>query len=271
MNELVQALNSADARNVLLILLLSMPRLFMMISFSPMFGPNVSALIRIPLAVAFLLPVAPCVINQALRFGTVDFEIFLLFGLIIKECILGYLLGFCSGFFFYAAASAGIIVDNQRGATQAMGSDLLIEDQNSPFGAVLMLSLVTLFYSTGVVASFIILVLESYVNWPVDAIAPGLFGKDLTVFLASGVNMIMCVAVVLCAPFMMVALMTDISLGLINRFAPQLNVFILSMPIKSGLCATLILFFIQPYMEIGTTYLGRMMNYLNALVKTVSQ
>jgi type III secretion protein T len=33
------------------------------------------------------------------------------------------------------------------------------------------------------------------------------------------------------------------ALGLVNRFAPQLNVFILSLPIKSALAALLLIFY----------------------------
>ena len=41
----------------------------------------------------------------------------------------------------------------------------------------------------------------------------------------------------------MACLLTDVSLGLINRFASQLNVYVLAMPIKSGVAAFLMLFY----------------------------
>ena len=43
---------------------------------------------------------------------------------------------------------------------------------------------------------------------------------------------------------------SELGLGLINRFSPQLNVFFLSMPIKSGIAS----FFLILYLVILLTY-----------------
>ena len=42
---------------------------------------------------------------------------------------------------------------------------------------------------------------------------------------------------------MLACLFTDLSLGLINRFASQLNVYVLAMPIKSALSSFLLIFY----------------------------
>ena len=47
-------------------------------------------------------------------------------------------------------------------------------------------------------------------------------------------------------------LLTDISLGLINRFASQLNVYVLAMPIKSGVAAFLMLFYFMMLLSNAT-------------------
>ena len=47
----------------------------------------------------------------------------------------------------------------------------------------------------------------------------------------------------LSGPIVVACLLTDVSLGLINRFASQLNVYVLAMPIKSGVAAFLMLFY----------------------------
>lgn len=48
----------------------------------------------------------------------------------------------------------------------------------------------------------------------------------------------------LAAPVAAACLLVDISLGLINRFSPQLNAYVLAMPIKSGLAAILLCFYL---------------------------
>lgn len=44
-------------------------------------------------------------------------------------------------------------------------------------------------------------------------------------------------------PIAAACLLTDVALGLINRFASQLNVYVLAMPIKCGIAAFLLCFY----------------------------
>ena len=41
----------------------------------------------------------------------------------------------------------------------------------------------------------------------------------------------------------------EFGLGLMNRFSPQLNVFFLAMPVKSGIASVLIIFYLVFLME----------------------
>jgi type III secretion protein T len=60
-------------------------------------------------------------------------------------------------------------------------------------------------------------------------------------------------AVVCGAPVIIAMLMAEFALALITRFAPQLNVFFLAMPIKSGIA-----------MLILVVYLGTLMRFFSA-------
>ena len=245
-------------------ILLAVSRIAALISVAPFFGPGINSAVKIPLLFTFFLPALPLIWSHGERLNPDEFNNFYMIMLYaLKEGMIGFLIGYISGFVFYAAMSAGMIIDNQRGASQAQGQDLILESQNSPFGAMLMLSMVNLFYATGAILGFIMIVLSSFVLWPVSDFLPYNAMDDISRMFGGGVNFVMSSALVMCSPFVLVALMTDISLGLVNRFAPQLNVFILSMPIKSGLCAILILLYIQPFMEIGSEYLDRMVISLN--------
>ena len=267
MEKLVVLLLESGSRELVIFILLAMTRLIVLISFTPFFAPKIATIVKLPLCVVFILPAFPIFMAQADLQKNMDLSAFVICALIFKEVVIGFLIAFISGVFFYAAMAAGMIIDNQRGASQAQGGDRLDEMQNSPFGSVLMLSLVILFYSTGAIVSYLAFILSSYTVWPVYEVLPGVTAAKVAEYAGYGLNTLMATAMVICSPFVIVALMTDISLGLINRFAPQLNVFILSMPIKSGLCATLIVLFIQPYMEIGEIYLNKMSNMLMYLTK----
>jgi type III secretion protein T len=45
----------------------------------------------------------------------------------------------------------------------------------------------------------------------------------------------------LAGPIVVACLLIDFSLGLVNRFASQLNVYVLAMPIKSGVASFILL------------------------------
>jgi type III secretion protein T len=60
----------------------------------------------------------------------------------------------------------------------------------------------------------------------------------------------MVMAVLFSAPIMLVCLLSDVCLGIINRISPQLNVFFLSMPIKSALGLLMIMLYMGTLMPL---------------------
>jgi type III secretion protein T len=62
-------------------------------------------------------------------------------------------------------------------------------------------------------------------------------------FFASQLDVIMYGIAVLGAPMLIICFLVDFGMGMMNRFAPQLNVFFLSMPIKSGLSMVLLIIY----------------------------
>ncbi|MDO5352935.1 MAG: flagellar biosynthetic protein FliR [Succinatimonas sp.] len=274
MNELLAAITQDEVILAhILAVGLGITRVVAMLSFAPFFGPAVTMPMRMGLAIALYMPLHPyfvyCIDEQSLIH---TFSINVLALLALKETILGMLLAMITGFVFWATMSAGFIVDNQRGASQAQGSEIMTGDEISPFGEVLFLSMLTLFYASGAFVAFLMLFYKSYILWPVFNFMPSLSSSNIALFFADGVDGLMTTALLLCGPFMLVSLMTDISLGIINRFAPQLNVYILSMPIKSGLCALLIVFFVLPYFDISALLLEKshdMSQYFLNLVRGV--
>jgi type III secretion protein T len=73
-------------------------------------------------------------------------------------------------------------------------------------------------------------------------------------------NHIMLQCLLLASPIMIAMLLAELGLALVSRFAPQLQVFFLAMPVKSALglfvlivyAATLLDFGLQPLREIGS-------------------
>ena len=229
---------------------LGMVRMLAFISMSPIFGPNVTNGIKMPLLVALSMPLHPLMLEEAQMLSVESFnDLLFVFALIVKEIIIGLFFAYLTSVIFYIALSAGSVIDNQRGASMAQTNDPLSGAETSPLGNALFMCMITLFFVSGAFMHFINLFYSSYSLMPVLKLLPSLSSSNLAVYALSNLDYMMEQAILVCAPFLLVTLLCDIALGLINRFAPQLNVFILSMPIKSGVCSLLIIFYISHFMN----------------------
>lgn len=169
----------------------------------------------------------------------------ILAGLFLKEAMLGLLLGFMAAKIFWVALGIGMVVDNQRGATIAESLDPSSNEQVSPLGQFMQQALIALFYTGGGFLVFLAIMFETYNHWPIFSFYPQLSGGFPDFFLGQ-LDEIMRLVVVLAAPMLITLFLTELGLGFINRFAPQLNVFFLAMSLKS-LVAFIVLVFYLPY------------------------
>lgn len=230
-------------------ILIGMPRLFTLVLVAPFFGAAVvTGQIRLTLVLALYLPLHPMVLDSLAPEAGLSAAMTLEAGgklalLLCKETLLGLMLGFLAGIAFWTVQSAGFFIDNQRGASMAEGADILSGDQSSPMGQLLFQSMTYLFYASGAFLAFVGVIYASYELWPAARPLPAEFTMALPLYFAGKVGWLMGHMLLLAGPISVACLLTDISLGLVNRFASQLNVYVLAMPIKSGLAAFLLCFY----------------------------
>ena len=158
-----------------------------------------------------------------------------MFGLVAaKEALLGALIGFFAAIPFWVAENVGNFIDNQRGATMGEVYSPLNGSQVSTTGIFFTQIVSTLFFVGGAVFIFLGALYKSYLLWPVfgdwGALAPGAGGVAL-----GALDGMLRTTVVISAPVIILMFLATLGLGLVNRTAPQLNVFFLSMPVKSAL------------------------------------
>ncbi|MCR4666085.1 MAG: type III secretion system export apparatus subunit SctT [Desulfovibrio sp.] len=246
--------------------LLGMPRLFAVALVAPFLGTGVlEGQIWLLLVLGLYLPLHPAVMAELYPAVTIslDMDMYVAgrLGLIfLKETLLGLALGLLAGLPFWAIESAGVFMDNQRGAAQAEGTEILTGKSVSPMGGLLFQCLVYLFFTTGAFLAFMGLVYASYELWPVTHFLPMPKTSSVPLFFAGKVAWLMSFMLLISAPIAVACLLVDISLGLINRFSPQLNAYVLAMPIKSGLAAVLL-----------CLYLGLLVNYSPHIFRYVDE
>lgn len=249
--------------NPLLALALVLPRVigaFLMLPL--MTQQTVPAMVRNSFMVSLgiiVLPVALAGLPME-NLGTIEWPL-----IILKEIFIGVAIGFCFGIVFWAVAAVGSVIDTQVGMSMAQVFDPIQGHQVTLHGEFLSQLATWLFMASGAFLVFLDLLMGSYVMWPVASYFPDLPAVGMNLFVGQ-FDFMMTTVLVLAAPVMVVMLIIDLSFGLVNRYAPQLNVFALTMPIKAWLATALILLLIGVYVEILLERLGSN-RYLLGLIR----
>ena len=152
----------------------------------------------------------------------------------VKEVLIGLAIGFFASLPFWIAENVGNVIDNQRGATMGEVYSPLSGTQVSTTGIFFTQIVSTIFFVSGAVFLLLGAIYSSYAVWPVFGgfVSPA-HGADG--FILGTVDGMMRTTVVIAAPIIILMFLATLGLGFVNRTAPQLNVFFLSMPIKSAL------------------------------------
>lgn len=243
MEALLESLNVMDH---VMAFTLGLPRILMIMIVLPFMASSIlTGTLKFAVGFSIYLLLHPVILAALPLEGQGTLFFLHVLAIIVKECILGLLIGLLVGILFWAIQSAGFFIDNQRGLTQAMGADPLSGEQTSPLGSFFFQGIVYIFFSGGAFLVFLQFLYTSYLVYPVAELLPlSSFARaDLSLLIAEQVVYLMALMLLFSAPIVVACLLTDISLGLVNRFASQLNVYILAMPIKSGITSFLIIFY----------------------------
>lgn len=247
------------AKQALFTVSIILPRMLAAFAVMPFMGKQIlQGLVRNSFAMSLMLVVYPVVAPTV----TGDLGSVLVYiAVIAKEVLIGLMIGFLAAIIFWVAENVGFFIDNQRGTTMASIVDPMSGEQTSPLGSMIMQTVTVLFLTSG---GFLILLnglFESYRFWPVLSFFPR-FEADFALSFLRQTDRMMRLTALLASPIIIAVFVSELGLGLINRFAPQLNVFFLAMPIKSAVaCFILVVylsfmihFFEAEYMEINELF-----------------
>jgi type III secretion protein T len=152
--------------------------------------------------------------------------------LFAKEAFIGGAIGFMVASVMWAFEAAGALIDTKVGTTQAQVQDPM-SGQTVTLNGALFGRLASFVFMAG--GGFMVMIgalLESYAVWPVRAPLPSLLQDGMRLF-ESEFGRIMALTLLVAAPALVLTYVIEGVLGLINRFAQQLNVFSLSQSLKA--------------------------------------
>lgn len=152
--------------------------------------------------------------------------------LYLKEVFVGLAIGIFYGAVLWALTAAGEIIDTKIGSNMAQVMDPLGGQQASLHAALLGRLANLLFVSAGGLALIVGTIMESHAIWPMSAAWPDI-GRATAALFQTELGRLMAIAALVASPALIVLFLIDLGLGLVNRFAQQLNVFSLSLSIKA--------------------------------------
>ncbi|WP_342234455.1 type III secretion system export apparatus subunit SctT [Inquilinus sp. OTU3971] len=226
----------------------SIARLVALASVLPVFARlGLTGILRNAVVIAIALPMVSQVTSELAVLTPLQPGQILV--LVAKEAVIGVLLGLLFGLPFWAVEAAGELIDMQRGVNGAYLLDPNASGEASPVGTLFVLVLLALFFAGNGLGVMAEALYTSYALWPVTELLPPFTGETPTLLLGL-LDQVVRLGLLLAAPLVVVMLLADIALAVIGRMAPQLNVFDLSLSVKSAavlLALPLYAIFLVPY------------------------
>jgi type III secretion protein T len=185
-----------------------------------------------------------------------------------KEYAIGFVLGYIVGWIFWAVQSAGALIDNQRGAAIAASIDPLQGHETSPLGILFSQAFLTYIFTTGAVLPILGLLYQSFLLWPATQGVP-ILSDAFPVLALSIVDHAMRIVVIVGGPIVAIMFLAEFALAMVSRFAPQVQVFILAMPIKSALAIFILIFYFAHFLPYATGQLQIFQTYTHRFYETM--
>ncbi len=228
---------------------MGLPRIIALFTVLPILHKRVlgGAMIRNGIAGALVIFLHPMLAEHK---PETEISLYFTAAIVMKEVFIGSLLGFCIAIPFWALESAGFFIDNQRGASMASSMNPLSGAETSPMGILFSQAFTALIMVSGLFLLILESLFLSYDTWPVFSYFPNLDFKAAKFFLQQ-FDLIIGLAMWLSAPVVISMFITEFGIALISRSAPQLNVFILAMPIKSGVAAGILVIYVATIMKLS--------------------
>jgi flagellar biosynthesis protein FliR len=193
--------------------------------------------------------------------GAIGFAI-----LAMKEAIIGFALGLVAQFLFAAVQTAGAFIDMSAGFAIAQTLDPTSNQSTSVLGRWYNLVAVAAFLAIGGHQLLVQGVVRSF------TLAPPLSDPDMGL-LITGVlahaDDILLMVVQIGAPIIAALLVTDVTLGVISRSVPQMNVFMVGMPLKIIIALGGSAILVPAFIGLTNSLTGRMFSDMSELMKAV--
>lgn len=175
--------------------------------------------------------------------------------LCVKELLFGLILGYVTTLFFSLVQTAGSIIDTQIGFGMASIYDAQSNVSVPVTGNLLNTVMIVSFFAVNGHLKLVRIVMETFSVMPVGQVRINL---QLAMIALEVFVLAFTLALNVAMPMIVAGLLAEILLGVIVRMVPQMNMFVVGIPLKIGLGLVVILVTIPIYVSFTNVLFDRM-------------
>lgn len=186
--------------------------------------------------------------------------------LLVKEVIIGLLIGFVANIIMTVIQIAGNFIDFQMGFAIANVIDPQTGAQGPVIGQYLYIFALMFLLAVdghhlliqGAIYSFDLISVEQLIN----------LGQDrLLITAVSMFNQLFLIAFQMAIPIVGTLFLVDVTMGIIARTVPQLNVFVVGIPLKIGVSLFVLSMFMMLYIDLVKRLLAYLLEMMQIIMR----
>ncbi|HVZ45035.1 MAG TPA: type III secretion system export apparatus subunit SctT [Ramlibacter sp.] len=209
----------------------AMPRFLGVFAILPLLTrETLPMMLRMGVVGSLALFLVPSLVDEAMK----PHEMIEVLAVLCKEVFLGMALGVVLAIPLWSLEAMGDLCDVQRGASIAQTLNPLLGEESSPLGQLFSTAGVTFLFAIGAFLLLLGVIYDSFEIWPVFGWWPKVT-PEATRLVLELLDRFMRLAVLLAAPVIFSMFLAEAGMAIASRFVPQLQVFFLAMPVKSGI------------------------------------
>jgi flagellar biosynthetic protein FliR len=166
------------------------------------------------------------------------------FMIVLEQVFIGLIIGFTTNFLLHFVIMAGEFIARDLGLMQG-AMNPFVQFQSNLFSILLPIILIVIFFASGSHFFFIRVIFESFQYIPMGSFVWDTRSFASILILLSASSFV--VSFQFAAPIMGIIFLSTVALGLMNRVMPQMQVWIVGIPIKV-VVGTLVIIYSLPLM-----------------------
>ncbi len=183
---------------------------------------------------------------------------------VLKEVFVGLIIGFAFRIYFQIYSFVGSLWSTQGGLSMSTIMDPTSNAQVPSLGKLYQLAFAVLFIVSGGYHWFIQMVVESFKVIPLNQ---AIFNESLTYTIIQAVAEYFLIGFKLAIPILSILIIIDCGLGILARTVPQMNMFVIGIPLKMLILFILIIITINLIPTFNTMITNGLTNTIMNLIQ----